>query len=286
MEPGVNFDDGRRRLRLAIVAVAVMIVTAIGTGAAAAASGPLVNSKFADRPVKPTAFSPNNIAELAPGGRGFNNFVRGIEWTTWGGAEAEGAGRVSLLRSDGSTSPVTIFLSAPARCAGVRVYTAYHLLLAPGAAKPKGWPKGQSGRFPCRLSIGTYSGQRLGRSAPCVPGLRLPGRTPAAPVTTAPWRPTPPGRFWPLCQLRIGNWGQQQANGTGAVTRGVNGAFRIWLMRPFWCPRVGEGVGGAITYGKLKIRFKGSPPAGQPRNFVQEIRPPSQRCRLGTGEAA
>lgn len=287
MDSGTNSARARRWIKVTLAALtATIAVSATGASAVSAASGPLVNSKFADRPVKPAAFSPNNIAEIAPGGRGFNNFVRGIEWTTWGGAEAQGVGRVSLLRGDGSTSPVTVFLSAPARCAGARVYTAYHLLLAPGAAKPKGWPKGQSGRFPCRLSMGSYSGQRLGQSSRCTVGLLLPRRTLTAMVTVAPWRPKPTGPgFWPLCNLRIGNWGQQHAAGTGAVTMSGSRSFRIWLMRPFWCPLVGSGVGGAITYGKLKIRLNGDVSfAGGRRIFVQEIRPTSQRCRLGSPE--
>jgi hypothetical protein len=290
MELRAPFIDVRPLLRLALIVVAAAIaISALGPGRASAASGPLVNSKFADRPVKPTSFSPSNIASLSPGGQTFNDFVRGIEWTTWGGAEAEGVGRVSLLRSDGSTSPVKVFLSSPERCAGIRVYTEYHLLLAPGAAKPKG----QAGRFPCRLSSGTYSGQRLGRTAPCAAGLFLPGPSPEARLRIAPWQPRPPGGRWSLCQLRIGNWGQQQANGTGVVRRLGGGSgqrewtVRIWLSRPIWCPRVGEGIGGAITYGKLRIKLLGGvADTGQRRGFAQEIGPPTSRCRLARAEGA
>lgn len=289
MEPQRDLVDVRRWLTLTlVVAAAAVAVSALGPSRAFAASGPLVNSKYADRPIKPTAFSPNNL--------GFNNYVRGVEWTTWGGAEAEGVGRVSLLRGDGSTSPVKVFLSAPARCAGIRVYTAYHLLLEPGATKPNGWPKGQSGRFPCKISVGHYSGQRLGPPSEfgCIDGLLLPAGNSQAQLRIAPWRPAPPGggRF-SVCQLRFGNWGQQRTNGTGVAWRfgGPNGQrlwpMRIWLNRPIWCPRAGQGFGGAITYGKLRIRLQGDVAgAGQRRAFVQEIAPSTSRCRLGRGEGA
>ena len=152
----------RRRTRHGGTAAGLVALALIAcSSASAAAAPPWINSGFADRPVEPTRFSPG-LAKRPPKALTFtpiNNYVRSITWSSWGGSEAVGSGRVSLLRGEEGyemvpwlpeeTSPVSVRLGDLRECLGVKVYTTYSLELAPSAEAPAGWPRGQRGSFPC-----------------------------------------------------------------------------------------------------------------------------------------
>lgn len=250
---------------------------------------PYVNFWSADRPVMPSRLSPNDDE-----GQNYNNLVRNIHWTSWGGETAEGTGEVSLLDEvKGSTSPVKVVLGGLENCAGLRVYTTYSLTLAPGAKLPKDWPEGQYERFPCSLSMpGGYAGQHLGRYSNCIKGLFVPTGERSSYSPNADWRPKPPGRQWFLCELRFESWGKSKAIGRGAARLGshvVKGRYQ-WPMRiefshPIWCPASAE-YPGAIIYSTAKIRLHSSDlaNAGHHRLFVQRIKPSIGKCKTGWPE--
>jgi len=269
--------------------------------AGTAGSIPYVNFPYADQPVMPSHFSPNNLCEMTSadwGCESFNNYVRDIQWSSWGGETAEGTGQVSLVEEHkvkGSTSPVSIVLGGLQSCGGFQVYTTYSLTLAPGAKEPRFWPEGRTYRFPCSLSIaGQYAGQRLGRRANCVFGLNPPTGERAVYSPPASWQPTPPGKRWFLCELHFKSWGKSVAVGSGTVRLGSDVAkgrryewpMRIELSRPVWCPASG-GYPGAITYSILKVRLRGNDlaDAGHHRFFVQRIKPSAEKCRQGWPES-
>lgn len=266
----------------------------------APSSTPYVNFPSADQPVMPTHFSPNNLCEKITswdwGCEDFNNYVRDIQWTSWGGETAEGTGQVSLVEEEkakGQTSPVSIVLGGLQSCGGFRVYTTYSLTLAPGAKEPRFWPEGRTYRFPCSLSItGQYAGERLGRRSNCIFGLYPPTGEYSPPAS---WQPTPPGRRWFLCELHFTNWGKSVAVGSGTVRLGSDVAkrgqryewpMRIELSRPVWCPSSGA-FPGAITYSMLRVRLRGNDlaNAGHHRLFVQHITPSAKKCRMGGPES-
>jgi hypothetical protein len=115
-------------------------------------SVPYLNSASADRPVEPTHFSPLYVdPQLA--NKALNNYIRGITWESWGGAEAVGHGQVTLLNGTSETSPVIVTLGGLSQCAGLSVYTRYSLELGSDAAEPSEWPVGKSGSFPCEIGI-------------------------------------------------------------------------------------------------------------------------------------
>lgn len=278
----------RRRNQWPLLAlVSVLLGLALPQTAFGAAPQPVINSLFADHPVMPSSFSPLKV----DGKSGFrlNNFVRDIQWRSWGGKTATGSGQVSLLNDDGSTSPVTVVLGGLKRCAGVRVYTTYSLPLDAGAQQPKGWPAGQTGAFPCKIAIGAYSGRRLGPKSNCIKGLQRPSKDPEL---TAPWQPRPPDGFWLLCELRWKNWGQSEATGSGTIRRArhVRGRYewriKVKLSNPVWCPRTGS-YGSGITYGALVVTIQDGQlaNAGNRRSYEQRIKPSAPLCQLGYPEA-
>jgi hypothetical protein len=262
-----------------------------------------INSKYADRAEMPTRFSPDNVTEIIANATGidygsYNDYVRDIRWSTWGGATATGVGRVSLLAEDESSlsedessSPVTVALGGRRRCAGIPVYTTYSLALAPGATAPPGWPAGRDGRFPCVLALpGGYRGERLGPRSNCISGLYAPGNPDEHFLPIAPWHPRPPGDYWFLCKLRFSSWGKARAVGRGSaglrghVTRGrYEWPIRIELSKPVWCPRAGDGYSSAITYSALTIRLRGGDlaNAGNRRRYGQRVKAHGRRCQFG-----
>lgn len=257
-----------------------------------AADQPMFNSFFADKPVMPTSFSPRRICEITKDEAGcqtFNNWVRRIQWSSWGGPVAEGRGGVTLLDGQGSTSPVTVTLGGLEDCAGYRVYTTYSVALVPGSQEPRNFAMGDQGTFPCRLSLaGGYAGNRLGRNANCIDGLW----DPAKEYGSAPWVPRSPDPNWLLCRLQFDGWGSPIATGTGTIRRQrkVKGRYewpiRIVISRPIWCPNAGQGFGGAITYSRVKVTLKGNDLANArgKRTYRQAINPTAENCVLNGPE--
>lgn len=237
-----------------------------------------INSPWVEQPVMPTYFSPNDIFDLLDdiycGAFGENsscsvnslyNYVDYIQWSSWGGEQAVGSGRVALLDEAGSTSPVTVTLSQPVRCAGLRVYTRYDLQLADGATAPASWPKGQSGMFPCgRISVAGNTGNH---GASCAfDGIHVPKANDPDYAFPADWRPgLPKITKHPevsFCFVAWKHWGARVAIGKGVAEIGGNAPHtgRVWpvkleLGNPFWCPRIAEAP--PITYRTLKATFYG-----------------------------
>jgi hypothetical protein len=273
-------------------------------------SPPYINTGYADRPIEPTHFSPNDVSEtLAP--NYWNSYVSAITWMSWGSGQAVGTGLVSLLEGNGATSPVTVNLGGKQDCAGVPVYTTYSLELAPGAAAPRQWPKGKTGTFPCeRLRVYGYSPMSpegcdfrgLGRASNWHEGGHYPR-----------WQPKPPPEpetdtaGETFCYLRWRHWGQPTATAKGirewlAIPHSEE---RYWpvelrLSDPLWCqaatssfPAVGA---SAITYGRLDMtlwgkprRYKGTNPSkatgqrrGKKQSFVERITSGEGECAIGT----
>jgi hypothetical protein len=254
---------------------------------ASAAAEPYINSAWSDGPVMPTRFSPNDLADFEPehlGPYNLNNYVRRIQWSSWGGTTAEGNGEVSLLHSDGSTSPVRVVLGGLEDCAGIPVYTSYSLTLPPGAQQPTGWPQGRAGAFPCRPSFANnYGGERLTRKSNCITGLY---QLYKKQTIYAKWQPRPPGQFWFLCELKFHRWGKPRALGVGNArlrSHVANGGAVAWPMRielsqPIWCPKLAGGWTGAITYGKLNVVLKGKKLPATGRTYRQVSAPRLARC--------
>lgn len=265
-------------------------------------SAPYLNSASADRPVEPTHFSPLYVdPKLA--NKPLNNYIRGITWESWGGAEAVGHGQVTLLNGTIETSPVIVRLDGLSQCAGLSVYTSYSLELGPGAAEPSEWPVGQSGSFPCEIGI----------AAPAQPGTYIPGQfhrgcsleglnvdqldregNPGG-GGPPPWWPalphylglnpsTHPGENQ-LCMLRWSDWGSAVAKGTGVrVDMGRSHSdrrywpARLTLRDPVWCPAAGQEDPGfaAITYGELRVTLFGQPRFGDPTRGTIPLRAPRE----------
>jgi hypothetical protein len=279
---------------IVLYALACLMLLPSSALAAGGSQTTYINSPWADRPMMPTRFSPDNLADFNPtkvGAYYLNNYVRRIQWTSWGGQAAEGMGEVSLLRENGSTSSVTVTLGGLESCAGISVYTTYSLALAPGAEQPAGWPKGKAGRFPCIPSLSDqYQGQRLSRRSNCLSGLYQLSSDPTFPLI-ATWTPRPPGKYWFLCELRFQSWGSDKAVGSGTVRlraheapRGrIEWPIRIELSQPIWCPRLAGGTTGAITYGRLKIVLQGGQlgNAGNHRRYSQHSYPSLDQCQSG-----
>lgn len=271
---------------------------------------PYINAGYADRPIEPTHFSPNDVSEtLAP--NYWNSYVSDITWTSWGGDQAFGTGRVSLLEWNGATSPVTVTLAGKQDCAGVPVYTSYSLELAPGAMAPRQWPEGKTGTFPCeRPSMFGYSPappegcifHGLGRSSTWHEGGRYPR-----------WQPKPPPEpetetnGEALCYLKWRHWGQPTATAKGIREwlATPHSQERYWpvelkLSNPMWCPAATSSfpvVGAsAITYGRLEMtlwggprRYEGTNPSkavgqrkGRKRSFVERLTSGAEECAIGT----
>ena len=280
------------RIKVAVQLLGLMLIGLMSAPVAGAASQPMFNSFFADKPVMPTSFSPQRICDITKDEAGcqtFNNWVRRIQWSRWGGPGAEGRGEVTLLDGQGSTSPITVSLGGLKDCAGFRVYTTYTVALAPGAQEPRNFALGDQGTFPCRLSLaGGYAGQRLGRNANCINGLWNPTKG----FGYASWVPKSPDRSWLLCQLQFKRWGSPTTIGTGTIRRQreVKGRYewpiKIVVSRPIWCPSAGQGFGGAITYSRLRVTLKGNDlaNAGGKRTFRQAINPSVENCVLNGPE--
>lgn len=248
--------------------------------AATSSQATYINSQWVEQPVMPTYFSPNDISDLIDdiycGALGEDatcnaniliNYVDYIHWSSWGGEQAVGSGRVALLDEFGSTSPVTVTLSQPVRCAGQRIYTRYSLQLGEGAPAPRGWPEGQTGRFPCgRVRV---SGYAPNDGVVRFDGIHDPSASEPYGTSPARWRPRLP-KFkraeldfaWPQWK----HWGKRRAVGTLAFAvvgnafqphRGWEWPAKLEFRRPIWCPRA-SGFEGAITYGSLKATFYGT----------------------------
>lgn len=302
--PRAGSHQAVRRAGLSCFLAGLAALLLLPALAGAAGQTPYVNFPSADQPVMPSHFSPNNLCEMTSASWGcesFNNYVRDIHWTSWGGTTAEGTGLVSLVqehKAKGQTSPVSIVLGGLETCGGFQVYTTYSLTLAPGAQEPRFWPEGKTYRFPCSLSTGQqYAGERLGLRDNCLQGLNPPLGEQGEFSPPVRWQPSPPGKYWYLCALHFKNWGKSKAIGTGIVRLGSVAAqkeankgrlyewpMRIELSRPVWCPSSG-GFPGAITYSTLRVRVRGNHlPAGHHRLFTQRITPSVVKCRTGSPE--
>jgi hypothetical protein len=280
------------RVKVAIQLLGLMFIGLMSAPIAGAAGPPMFNSFFADKPVTPTSFSPARICDITANEAGcqlFNNWVRRIQWSSWGGPVAEGRGEVTLLDGQGSTSPVTVTLGGLKNCAGFQVYTTYSLALVPGSQEPPNFAMGDRGTFPCTLSLaGGYRGNRLGRNANCINGLWDPSKD----FGYAPWVPKAPDPNWLLCQLQFKAWGSPTTIGTGTIRRQrqVKGRhewpIKIVVSRPIWCPKAGQGFGGAITYSRVKVTLKGKDLANArgKRSYRQAINPTAENCILNGPE--
>lgn len=283
--------------------------------AGAVAAPPYINSPHADLPVEPTRFS-STFPEgtVAPYSIHINNYVRSIQWSSWGGRTAIGSGEVSLLHGSasdyfapGENSPVTVTLGGLSKCAGVPVYTSYSLTLAPGAEAPKGWPKGQSGTFPCRIKVANSKG-----SARRVSYCPFRGFQPSYEYGAAAehrfkaptWQPRLPRKGSTVfCNLKWRHWGAPRTVATG-LRENLSVSHRgrrVWparleLMDPIWCPAAGQEAPhvAAITYSTFKLTLygKGRIPTRRSLNsyghkglrgkvYWQRIRSSPLECQLG-----
>jgi hypothetical protein len=285
----------RRAVTLVVVGVVsfgcAALLVAEGGRAGANPGAVLINSRLAEGPERPRHFGwlSTDNTEGTP-----INWVREINWTNWGGPTADGVGQVGLLDERTGTSPVNVELGGRQECGGVQVYSNYNLTLQPGAPEPAGWTALRMGSFPCRIAIGNYSGERLGRRSNCVFGLYETSPNPKGGARPARWHPKAPEGKWFLCQLRLKHWGQPVVTGAGMARLGAHLRGRIeWpvsvkISRPIWCPKSGE-YGSAITYSRLTITLHGNDlqNAGNARRYIQRIETPKNlaRCELGIQES-
>jgi hypothetical protein len=304
---------------VAVLLLAGLLLVGMAAGAAngdAVSPRPFINAIYADQPVEPTRFSPNDIAHLTS--LDVNNYVRAITWSSWGGTKAVGQGQVSLLNGSsedyetppGRTSPVTVTLGGLRRCAGVLVYTTYSLQLAAAASEPTHWPKGQTGSFPCTPMVmsefaAPATPRVRRRSTACAHPLAAPVLTKEEPQSvTVPFHPKPPAPTF-LCYMRFHSWGGKTAFADGLVENLTNdhAARRNWpatveLSGRIWCPTAARGMksvaGEPITYRSLKLTIYGPPriPTSKTlssfghrglkaRVFWQHMHPTLKACQLG-----
>jgi hypothetical protein len=247
----------------------VVTLIAITLGGEAQAAGPTVylNAPLANQPTRPASFGPNKGPGMILDDP---NYVQGIQWNSWGEAQATGAGQVSLETTRTATSPVTVILGGLEQCGGLSVYSSYSLQLAAGASAPKYWPSGQTGTFPCRVVAGGYfpSGPftRKGEAAGgCVfQGLEANAQFFAqfpwlggddASLTNLTWTPRlPRGSAYTLfCRMQWTAWAQPTVTGKGVLRNGVKqwGA-KVQLSQPGWCPKLG------VAYTHLMMTLYGS----------------------------
>jgi hypothetical protein len=149
-----------RRATWLIGLAALVLSLAVMTADAQASSEVYVNAAWANQPVEPTQFGPNEW----PGKYGryayFRNWVQGLQWSSWGGPEATATGNVVFLANINSpqttTSPVIATFGGLTTCGGQLVYTMYSLKLQAGAQQPDYWSQAQTGTFPCHVSGGGW----------------------------------------------------------------------------------------------------------------------------------
>jgi hypothetical protein len=229
-----------------------------------------LNAPFADRGAEPTEFSPNRGP--SPGGTASLpglGYVRGLTWTSWGGTRATGVGRVRLLNDRTSASSVTVTLGGLESCAGVMIYTSYSLELGVGAQRPRYWPSGQTGRFPCFISAGAYIPQSplarvpeaqgscvfhglavRSQGAPGLPWLVGTDETP-----DVKWSPhLPRGSAYSLfCRTQWTKWGEPIVTGRGVLRNGVKQwGVKVQLSQPAWCRQLG------VAYNRLTMTVYGN----------------------------
>jgi hypothetical protein len=252
---------------------------------------PYINSPYADKPVEPSHFSPKNIEQFAAGQT--DNYVKGIRWSSWGQSEAIGIGLVALRPKefqdeDEGSAAVSVILGGLQQCAGVSIYTSYHLEVAPGQPQPEGWPAEQSGTFPCLVGGDGYARQS-GRRGGCFLGfMHRPLPDPNHLDERYPgWSPKPPGKgSTAFCDLRWTQWGGVVAIGDGLRENLTiehqlerNWPVKLELLHPVWCPRAARASpfngGGedaqhsfpALAYSVLKLTEYGKPRKPSPRTL-------------------
>jgi len=249
----------RRAAARVLAALALSAFAGLGMGAvepAAAATSPiLLNAGSADKPVEPTVF-----ASYRDGSKDSRDptYVHELEWSSWGQAEASGSGSVRSLGSD-EASAVAVTLSAVKTCGGFSVYTHYALTLAEGAKRPKGWPRGQSGDFPCLVNAGAYYPSFNRRSADAggcqFRGLGLPSQTPSSFIVDLPsfeWKPALDYNVF--CRMQWKGWGKSSVTGTGVFRDGLRQwGVKVELSRLAWCPQL------TVTYTRATMTRYGDP---------------------------
>jgi hypothetical protein len=255
------------RMQLPAVLLGMIIALTLGGEARAAGSTVYLNAAFANRPIEPTSFGPNS----GPGTiLDDPNYVQALEWSSWGGAQATGTGRVRLETTRTAMSPVTVTLGGLESCGGLLIYSSYSLQLASGAQTPMYWPSGQTGTFPCHVNAGGYfpnapfTRSSEAQGGRVFHGLEvnaqsdsdfpwLPGGN--APLAVVPWTPRlPRGSAYTLfCRMQWTAWAQSTVTGKGVMRNGIKqwGA-KAQLSQPGWCSKLG------IAYTHLTMTLYGN----------------------------
>jgi hypothetical protein len=241
----------------------------------AAAQPVFLNALVADRPVEPTELRPDSdFKRWTPP----DDYLRNLQWSSWGGPEATGTGEVRPAPR-GQSSAVSVTLGGLTTCGGPRIYTSYSLTLQPGASTPEFWPDGERASFPCRLNAGRFYPSAPGeakryREGGCVmlggiwPASNGGSDLPAASrvITSKPtvWSPPlPHGPLGGFCRTRWSGWGRAQATGLGVLRNG----FEQWgvtavVSAPRWCRHLG------ISYTHMVMTRYGAGEPIPPRGAV------------------
>lgn len=249
-----------RALTAACLVMASMVWT-VGRGystAKAAIPSPPVffNDLSADRTIEPDHFG--GIGQSTDDPWTYSKYVQGLHWSSWGGVQATATGSVWLsVPSSSETSPVVVTLGGLQTCGGQLIYTSYSLQLRAAATAPSGWPRGETGRFPCTINAGGYyPSDRLAREETDEGQCPLDGIANEFDGNTVRWRPGLPrgalGSY--LCRPRWSSWGKSIAVGEAVFRDGLRqwGA-RITLSGLAFCTRDGVSRDG---------RFAASPQLG------------------------
>jgi hypothetical protein len=233
----------------------------------ACVSSPAIASQPAVSLNDPDASSPVEPAELGPGGQGLPDYVRGIKWASWGGAEATGEGKVQAHFGEVEpSSPVNVTLSGLVTCDGYPIYTRYELAVQPGALPGLRWSQWKSWQFPCRVAASNYQ--------PSQPANKTGGCATFANT----WVPAFRGAGF--CRMQWAGFGTRPTTiGKGVVRNGLaQWGVEVVLSDIQWCPTGLEE--DALSYTHVSMAIYGNPesllfghrhpvsPGGDPYNIT------------------
>lgn len=272
----MEFASCRNWVTLVVLTAANVPLLVCGEQAQGASAAVYLNAPFADRGLEPTEFSPTSGPGPGAASLPGVGYVQALKWTSWGGPEATGTGRVRLLTDRTSASTVSVTLRGARNCGGVMAYSTYSLQLPQGSQQPRYWPSGQTGGFPCRISAGAYiPGSALARrpeaQGGCVfHGLEIhnqgaPGLPWLAYIFEPPaisWNPGLPrgSAYSGFCRMQWSTWGAQTVTGKGVLRTGVKQwGVKVQVGQPAWC----RGLGVAYSRLVMTLYGSGEPISGQ-----------------------
>lgn len=206
--------------------------------------------------------------------------LTGVAWSSWGGSEAVGTGKLEVESSDtrpGQEQPfasqtigVSISATELASCAGQQVYTRYVLTPDSGETEPQDFAYVRERSVPCRVHALRY-----------FPGIEKEMPTTGNCVFRGVSAHLPPGLgYMAWCDMKWSGWSESDAVGVGvgrAITtpHSCDGheecdyGIRVELSGPKWCPAWGM----SYTRERLELFGSGIPLSSEPQTKTGAIAP-------------